>query len=238
VLLTGCSGLDMEEKRFMLDVGADFAGYGEYRPDYLVPGFETENGETAYVMHCQGMKLENVTGEVFARRQAPYFNRTWAHFSSHRQTPNDVSAELQPAAVFKGNVAYIGWNIFEEYATVGSLISKELVLHAVNRLLGEERTVFAGIPDRGVVTVTRQADEKREVVHLLFAHTTVRGKNVEVIEDAVPLYDVSVCLKRSQAPAKVYLAPQGEEISFTYENGRVKFTVPKVLLHQMVAVED
>ena len=141
-------------------------------------------------------------------------------------------------ASWDADQAYWSILIGEEYATVGSLISKELVLHAIDLLLGSERTVCAGLPDRGVVTVTHQAAENRDVVHLLFAHTTVRGKNVEVIEDAVPLYDVPVCLKRDKAPARVYLAPQGEDIPFVYEDGRVKFTVPKVLLHQMVALED
>ena len=235
VLLSGVSGLDMDMKKFMLDVGAEFDGFFPSRPDYLVPGFECTNGQTAYVMYAQGMGLKNVTGEVFAQRQASYFNRAWDHFCSHKHTPNDVAAPLLPSAVQKGNICYIGWNVFEDYAEYGELVVKELVLHAIDRLLGEERTVKAALPDRGVVTVTRQ--QERKIVHLLFAHTTVRGRNIEVIEDAVPLYNVAVSLKTDKAPGKVYLAPQGEEIPFSYENGCVSFTVPEVVLHQMIAVE-
>jgi len=235
VLLTGVSGMDMGMKKFVLDVGAEFDGFFPFRPDYLVPDFECTNGQTAYVMYAQGMGLKNVTGEVFAHRQASYFNRAWDHFCSHKRTPNDVSAPLLPAAVQKGNICYIGWNVFEDYAEYGELVVKELVLHAIDRLLGDERTVKAALPDRGVVTVTRQGE--RKIVHLLFAHTTVRGRNIEVIEDAVPLYDVAVSLKTDKAPGKVYLAPQGKEIPFAYENDRVSFIVPKVVLHQMIAVE-
>ena len=235
LLLTGVSGLDMDMKKFMVDVGADFAGFNPVRPDYMIPDFDTVNGETAYVMYSQGMLLENVTGEVFARRQASYFNRAYNHFSSHQHTPNDVDAPLTPAAVKKGNVAYIGWNIFEDYATKGELAAKELVLHAVDMLLGDERAVKVSLPDRGVVTVTRQ--QERSIVHLLFAHTTVRGRGVEVIEDATPLYDVEVSLKLDKAPERVYLAPEGAELKFVWENGRARFTVPKVVLHQMVVAE-
>ena len=236
LLLTGESGLNEEGTAFALDVGADFAGMSEFKPDYLVPDFETVNGRTEYVMYSQGEKLENVTGEIFAHRQAPYFNRGAFHFSSHQHTPNDVSAPLLPAAVKKGNVAYIGWSIFEDYATKGELIVKELALKAVELLLGDARTVRTSLPDRGVITVTRQAN--REVVHLLFAHTTVRGKGVEVIEDAVPLRDVRMALRRASKPSKVFLAPQGEAIDFEWDGERVRFTVPEVTLHQMVAVED
>ena len=235
LLLTGSSGLDMDMQKFMIDVGADFAGYSAMRPDYMIPGFDTVNGETAYVMYSQGMLLKNVTGEVFASRQNSYFNRAYNHFSSHQHTPNDMDAPVMPAAVRKGNVAYIGWNIFEDYATKGELVCKELVLKAIDMLLGDEKTVKTDLPDRGVTTVTRQGD--RTIVHLLFAHTTVRGKGIEVIEDAVPLYDVKVSLKLDKAPAKVYLAPEGEEIPFEWDGSRASFTVPKVVLHQMVAVE-
>lgn len=236
VLLTGESGLNEEETEFAVDVGAEYAGKDEFRPDYLIPEFETTNGKTEYVMYSQGVKLENVTGEVFAQRQNPYFNRSAFHFSSHQHTPNDVSAPLQPAAVKNGNVVYIGWNVFEDYAVKGELIVKEFVLKAIDLLLGEERTVQTDLPDRGVATVMR--GETREIVHLLFAHTTVRGKGVEVIEDAVPLCNVHVSLKRSEKPSRVYLAPQREEIPFEWDGKRVQFAVPQVVLHQMIAVED
>ncbi len=235
LLLTGWSGLNFDMNRFMLDVGADYAGAHEFCPDYLIPDFPCTNGETTYVMYSQGQKLANVRGKVFARRQPSYFNRAAFRFCSHKHAPNDISAQPSPAAVINGNIAYIGWNIFEDYGRVGELICKETVLHAIDLLLGDERKVRAALPDRGVVTVAKQAG--REIVHLLFAHTTVRGKNVEVIEDAVPVRDVEVSLKADKAPSSVTLVPQNEPIPFAYENGRVRFTVPEVLLHQMVCVE-
>ena len=219
----------------MLDVGADYAGASEFRPDYMIPDFETVNGETAYVMYSQGQMLQNVTGEVFARRQASYFNRDYTHFCSHQHTPNDVDAPLLPAAVRKGNVAYIGWDVFEDYATKGELVVKELVLHAIDLLLGDERMLKTNLPDRGVATVTEQ--NGRHIVHLLFAHTTVRGKGVEVIEDALPVRDVSVSVRLDEAPARVFLAPEGTELPFTWDGARASFTVPQVLLHQMVVAD-
>jgi len=65
----------------------------------------------------------------------------------------------------------------------------------------------------------------------------VRGKKTEIIEDAVPLINVPVSAAYEKKPQRVYLAPQGTELDFTYENGRVKFTVPEVVLHQMAVIE-
>ena len=146
-----------------------------------------------------------------------------------------MDAPLEPAAVMKGNVAYIGWNVFEDYATKGELVCKELALYAINSLLGDERAVITDLPDRGVTTVTKQ--DGRAIVHLLFAHTTVRGKGIEVIEDAIPLFNTEVSVKLTKQPERVYLAPEEEDIPFEWDGTKVKFTVPKFVLHQMIAIE-
>ena len=235
LLLTGESGLTREKDRFALDVGAAYAGPEPFRPDYMIPRYDALNGRTAYVMYAPGYRLKEVTGEVLCDRQAPYFNRDYRHFSSHQHTPNDEGAPLEPAAVLNGRVAYIGWNVFEDYAVKGELHARELALEAIDRLLGDERRIWAALPDRGVVTVTAQPG--RDIVHLLFAHTTVRGRGIEVIEDAVALSHVDVSLRTDgRAPASVRCVPQGDAIPFTYDGGRVRFTVPAVELHQMVEV--
>ncbi len=236
LLLTGDSGLKQDKTAFALEIGAEFAGETASFPDYLIPDFDTVNGGAEYVMYTRGNDLRNVTGEVFAHRQTSYFNRQGVRFCSHQHTPNDVHASHEPAAVMTGNTAYIGWKVFEDYATKGALILKEVVLYAIERLLGDDRLVRVTLPDRGVVTVTQQPG--RKIVHLLFAHTCVRGKGIEVIEDAVPLHDVQVALRVGHAPSRVLLAPEGTALPFTYEGGRVCFTVPKMVLHQMISVED
>jgi hypothetical protein len=94
------------------------------------------------------------------------------------------------------------------------------------------------VPDRAVVTYTRQEAEKRNILHLLFAHTTVRGKNTEVIEDTVPLYNVKCSVKCDEKPRKITLVPSGEKLDFEYSDGRAEFTVPEVDIHQMVEIEN
>jgi len=235
LLLTGESGLKKDADEFAFDTGADFAGENGFRPDYLVPDFETVNGRTEYVMYSRGMKLENITGEVFAHRQNSYFNRAWNHFCSHKHTPNDVSANIEPAAVLKGNIAYIAWDIFEDYATAGELIAKETVIYAIKRLMNGCETVKTNLPDKGVVTLTKQGS--RQIVHLLYTATTLRGKNVEVIEDAVPLHNIAVSVACDKQPESVYLAPEKTPINFEWDGKHVSFTVPEITLHQMIAIE-
>ncbi len=227
----------IRDGKFILDVGAKYIGKNEFEPTYYIPCHETVNGTTEYVMRCNSYKIEAEDCEVAAYMQNPYFNRTLEHFCSHAHAPNNPD-ETFPAAAIKGNVAYIGWDIFTAYANHGHLCFKELFTYIAEKMIGNELTVRSEIPDRAVVTYTRQEKESRNILHLLFAHTTVRGEKTEVIEDTVPLYNVKCSVKRDTKPSKVSLVPSGEEIGFEYNNGAIEFTVPKVDIHQMISIED
>ena len=227
----------VKNESFILDTGAVFTVKNEFSPTYFVPCFPTVNGDTAYIMRCDSYKIEVVDGEVTALRENPYFNRERERFCSHMHAPNN-EAERFPAVVINGNVAYISWNIFTAYGELGHLCFKEIFTDTVKRLMGDTITVKVGLPDKAVMTLTRQEAEKRSILHLLFAHTTVRGRSTEVIEDTVPLYNVKCEVKYATEPSRVYLAPEKEEISFTYENGSVKFTVPVVDIHAMAVIDD
>ncbi|MBQ8782359.1 MAG: beta-galactosidase trimerization domain-containing protein [Clostridia bacterium] len=221
---------------FLLDVGAEFKGENEFEPTYLVPCYDTVDGETAYVMRCKSFLFDKKDGEIVAGLQNPYFNRTAEHFCSHAHAPNNPEVTL-PGAIIKGNIAYIGWDIFSAYANHGHLCFKELFTYTLNRLMGDDFTVTASIPDKGVVTYTRQEKEKRNILHLLFAHTTVRGEKTEVIEDTVPLYNVKCAVKCDSKPSRIALVPSGEELKFEFNNGKAEFTVPEVDIHQMISIE-
>ncbi|MBE6795411.1 MAG: beta-galactosidase [Ruminococcaceae bacterium] len=225
----------VKDGKFLLDFGAEHKGKNDFNPTYFIPEFETVNGNTEYIMRCDFNKFDVSEGEVVAYMQNPYFNRTLEHFCSHAHAPNNPEKTF-PGAVINGNVAYIGWDIFTGYGNHGHLCFKELFTHIIRKMMDDEATVFADVPDRAVVTYARQEKEKRGILHLLFAHTTVRGRSTEVIEDTVPLYNIHCSVKCDKKPAKVALVPSGEELNFEYSNGRAEFTVPKVDIHQMVEI--
>ncbi len=226
----------VKDNKFILDFGAEYKGKNEFNPSYFIPEFETVNGRTEYIMRCDFNKFNATEGEVVALMQNPYFNRTLEHFCSHMHAPNNPEENFC-GAVINGNIAYIGWDIFTAYANHGHLYFKELFAYILKRMLGDEVQVFVNIPDKAVMTYTRQEAEKRNILHLLFAHTTVRGKSTEVIEDTVPLYNVKCSVKREEKPSSVRLVPSGEELDFDFVNGRAEFTVPQVNIHQMIEIK-
>lgn len=225
----------VKDGKFILDFGAEYEGKNEFNPTYFIPEFDTVNGKPEYVMRCDFNKFTSTEGEIVAYMQNPYFNRTLEHFCSHAHAPNNPTENFHGAVINK-NVAYIGWDIFTAYANHGHLCFKELFTYIIKRMMGDETTVFATLPDRAVLTYTTQEKENRNILHLLFAHTTVRGKNTEVIEDTVPLYNVKCNVKCPKKPSKITLVPSGEELDFDYINGRADFVVPEIAIHQMVEI--
>jgi len=235
ILATGdaCTGGD----GFIFDFGAKFEGKNDYSPTYMRPcsdeGFI--NGVTEYVMYGPAYNITVTGGKAIAELIEPYFNRTPEHFCSHQHAPNRPNG-ARVGAVVTENTGYIAWKVFADYATKGELHAKELVLRVLRELFPDsERTVRASLPDRGIVTLYRQGS--RDVLNALFAYTSVRGKGTEVIEGAVPIYDVEFEVKRNAAPARVYTAPEGKELKFEYSGGVVKFTLPKLLISQIVIIE-
>ena len=225
----------VKDGKFFLDIGAEYKGINEFNPTYLIPCYETVNGITEYIMRCNSFVIEPDDCEIEAYMQNPYFNRTAEHFCSHMHAPNNPETNFA-GAIIKGNIAYIGWDIFTAYAKHGHLCFKELFAHIIGKLLGNTATVSAALPDRAVVTYTRQEKENRNILHLLFAHTTVRGENTEVIEDTVPLYNVECSVRCDSEPVSVKLVPSGESIDYKFKDGKASFTVPEVNIHQMVEI--
>ncbi len=233
LLLSGKSGLNKDDK-FCVDTGIEYKGENKFSPTYFIPDFETVNGVTEYIMREPLHTFKNIDADIIAYGQNPYFNRTADRFCSHQHFPNDRSCTY-PAASIKGNVAYIGWDVFIGYAVYGDLHQKELAAHVIDLLLKNDASIRVNLPDRGVVSLAEQGE--RKIVHLLYAHTTIRGRDTEVIEDVVPIFDIDVSVKCEKKPAKVTLVPENKELDFKFADGEVSFAVPKVYIHQMICIE-
>jgi hypothetical protein len=237
LLATGESGLNESGDGFALNFGVERISENPFRPDYLRPCFKPENlYETSYVFYSRGQKISLAGGCELGRMESPYFNRDIFTFCSHQHAPDSFEYG-GPGMVEGPDGIYIACDVFEEYATGGSLIMKEIVKYALNRLLAEKITLKTNLPAQGVVTLMHQAYKNRYVNHLLYASPVRRGENIEVIEDILPVYNVEVELLISQKVKKAYLAPEMEELHFVQQGDRVKFTVGRLYCHTMAVFE-
>ncbi len=238
VLASGTSCLSTAKDEFVVDLGAVWKGVSAFRPVYFRPDFDIGClRNSAYVIYEQAYDMEaKPDAKVLIHRENPYFNRTTFTFCSHQHTPNDKTKSY-PAATLGKNGAYVSSEIFAEYANKGSITTKMMLLGVIEALLAEDKTIVTDLPAQSIVTLMDQTAEHRLVNHLLYASPVKRGDGIEIIEDILPVYDVHVTLRTDRTPKRVYLAPSGEDILYTYENGAIRYTVAKLFIHQMVVID-
>lgn len=245
VILSGDSGLSPDKTAFALGVGLELLSRSEFAPDYIIAGEKMPAAPVrgAMVIHGGAWNVRtDGKGEVLAERADPYFNRAWNHFCSHAHTPDEKVSEF-PAVLQRDGIIYFAHHIFTRYRLYGQPLYRDLVADAINLLL-PECTVETDLPSTGRVSLMRQADEQRYVLHLLFATPILRGGSggenscaVEVIEDIVPLHDVHCKVRVPEKVRAVCLEPSGEALEYSQHGGALEFCVSKLHCHQMVILE-
>jgi hypothetical protein len=254
LLATFESGMDAAKKRFVPKcIPVAFAGDGPIHSDgkpargrvfasndyadYLLPAGLIGKGlpKTEHVMYMKGLSVKAVHGaKVHMRVIEPLFNRSWEHFSGHRQGP--PGKQGCPAVVQKGNVIYFGHPMFGMYSQYAPGWVKQMLLNAIDMLLGNRLLTHTG-PSTMETTINVQKARKRWVVHIIHYIPNTRAQRLDIVEEMIPLYDIEVSVRADINPLTATLVPSGEKIAFKVEKGRVNFTVPKVAGHQMVELK-
>jgi hypothetical protein len=237
------SGLTPDGERFALDeFGVELVGQSPFVPDYVVPreALAADLPPTEYVMYESGLEVRALAGtQVLADTFGPYFARTWDRFCSHRQTPPDLASGSHHPAVCRsaaGHVVYFANPVFAGYRQHAALWYKRMFLAALRQLLPDP-LLTASAPSTAQVSLMRQTDPDRTIVHILHYIPERRGLEFDTVEDVIPLHDVTVRFRAPTVPRRVYLAPSGEALGFDCRDGYVQVTVREVRGHQMVVAE-
>ncbi len=237
VLASYQSGMKPDCSDFALDFGCQYEGMSEYNPTYIRPAFEIPSlRNSAYLIYRESTKVSATSGRSEAIVESPYFNRTAEHFCSHKHAPSS-GEKYGDAVVLTENTAYLSQALFYEYFESGNIYTKEIVREIIRKLLGDARSVEADLPAQGILTLMKDEEKERLLVHTLYASPVKRGLNIEIIEDIIPLYNVEVSVRADRAPKAVTLVPEKQTIPFTYENGKITFTVPKIDCWQMTEIQ-
>ncbi len=255
LIVTGLSGLNKQGTDFMLDglgvtlkpspvlaedgfpAGGRPVGTRLQYVDYILPGETIGKGlpPTEHAMYIKAVEVEAKPGaEVLADVVGAYFDRTWEHFCSHRQTPSSGQV-TQPGIVRCGNVIYFAHPIFTLYNKNAPRWCKQLMLNAIELLLGEPVLCHSG-PSTVLATLNAQKEEHRIVVHLLHYVPERRSQEMDIIEDVIPLYDLKVSVRPDRPVKAVTCVPEMRALPFWREGDRLCFVVPKLEGHQMVEI--
>jgi hypothetical protein len=189
-----------------------------------------------HAMYRKGMKVRTVEQvEVLGVIIRSYFDRTYRHFCSHRQTPSS-GVESHPGVMRNGPCIYFTNPIFTQYNDNAPRWCKILVLDAL-RLLLESPLVSHNGPSTLNVTVNEQRHHDRWIIHLLHFIPERRSEKLDVIEDIIPLVDLQVRVRTKQEVASVMLVPEQVPVPFDFDGKELRFSLSRLDGHGMVAVQ-
>ncbi len=249
------SGMNADKTEFVLDsLGVSFKSdgptdeqgrlaRGRWYPnndytDYIVPRGAIGKGlnPTEYVMYLRAMdiKTRSKTAKVLADRVAAYFDRTYAHFCSHLQTPSS-GKKAGPAIVQNGKCIYFAHPIFSTYSINGPLWCKTMLFNAIDMLMGRPLLKHNG-PSTIMATINAQKKKNRWVVHLLHYIPERRAEKLDIVEDCIGLYNVEISVNAPRTVKSVTCVPQKQDIDFKADGKSIIFTVPEIHGHQMVSI--
>lgn len=228
VLATGTSGLSSDGMKLLMpELHVRPGGFSPFTVTYmrLGEGVSRDVPVMDHVMYEKGVRVRaGSKSAALARVVEPYFDRSWRHFTSHNQTPPDRLTDFA-AATISGRAGYIAYPIFSAFAQHGNYPYRLLVRNLIDLLLPDPLLRVDG-PTGLEATVMRQPADGRTIVHLLNYAPERRTPSFDIVEDIVPLPNVSVSLKLAARPRAVYLAPERRPLPFEYAAGRVNVRVP------------
>lgn len=234
VLFSGTSAV--RDGRFQLDPGADYLGHAACRLDYFRPGASLclPFGNAPFLCNRAGERTRVTDGEVLAEVYEPWFDRTAAHYCSHKNTPYRDEPAAHPAAVRRGNIVYLAHPLCALYKQDGAQVHREAFLRALRLIYRPLCRV--SLPSQGRVRLTYQSAQDRYVLHTAYASPIQRGW-ASVIEDIVPLYQVRAEIDLPRPAVRVRLVPSLEELPFEQTDGCLRFAIPCVNGHQAVEID-
>ncbi|AQQ70297.1 Beta-galactosidase trimerization domain protein [Limihaloglobus sulfuriphilus] len=252
LLLTGSSGFD-EAGEPMFNIGADCFGRSEYSPDYILPSEEVRCSyvNSPLVMYLPSRRIKVTTGKSLGVVYDPYFNRTARHFCSHQHTPYKPQPSGYDCGVINGSVMYLAHPVFSIYRGYGAAAYKEYAIRCIDMLLGDDKSLKTNMPSTARVSLMHQAEQRRYVLHLLYANKISRGgkmsmsggnvqaagREVEIIEELLPLADVSVTVSLAESVKSVKLEPAGKNIDAQIQGKTVTFNLNSFTSHAMIVMD-
>jgi hypothetical protein len=150
---------------------------------------------------------------------------------------NDPTAPSQPAAVIaeygKGRIAATTFNFGERYIHARSSVARDFLAGLTHELFPEPRVEVTGSHD---VDVSLNRIDGNLAVNLVNTTGPHADPSVYVFDEVPPVGPLEIML-RTPRPSSVRLEPAGEPLDYTHETGRVRLTLPRLDIHQVIVVE-
>jgi hypothetical protein len=234
------------ERTWLEPYGFTYAGMSPFKPAYMVPQSPWTGDiplyEYALYEGASQWKARS-PATTMALLGEPLFQRGPEHYTSHNQTPFD---HLTPYAALaqSGRVVLFGFPLGLSYYKNGYWIYRRAFQQAIATLL-PATLLRSNAPMSTEITLTHQAAraelgrKERYLVHIVnFSALRHTPSHPDYYEDPIALTDVTVRVNLPIRCTRARAAVSGATLPVVATSaGGVEFTVPRVPVHEVVALE-
>jgi len=238
LIVIGKGALDSKEEKFIFDIGAKYIGPSDFDMDYIQVGNELSSNlvSSPFVTYSPAIKSEaHRDSKILADIKVPYFSRTLEKYNGHLYAPNKLKKEEYPAVLHFKNIIFFAHDIDRIYAENGSKVHRQLFRNAIKYLHKNIMIESKGLPSAGRVTVLHQENQKRFIIHLLYAPPLERGRCL-VIEDLPEIHNVELYINLNKRIKNAYFLNLDKNILIS-ENKKINVTVDKFRMHEALILE-
>lgn len=245
IILSGTAALDQSGQFQLAQIPVKYFEPAPTVPSYVRPTAEMlGESELAadydYAFYVQSHVVQAVDGAnshgVLSRA---LFNRTWDRFMGHQHAPVGESLNA-PIAVSNDQILYFAAPLFSGYRQTDYWSYREMAHSLLDGFL-PPRLIKPEGPGWAEVSLMEQTQTEehpaRQVVHVVCYHPRRSMQAIPHVDQSWPTADIAFSVRRDVQPKRVYLAPDGQDVSFTYSDGYARVTLPPVGPHTVVVIE-
>ncbi len=245
LILSGTAALNKSGQFQLAQIPVTYVGSAPTVPSYVRPTAEMiGSSELAedydYAFYVQAHIVQAVNGAtshgVLSRA---LFNRTWDRFMGHQHAPVGESLNA-PIAVSNDQVLYFAAPLFSGYRQTDYWSYREMANNLLETFL-PPRLIKPEGPGWIEVSLMQQTQTEkhpsRQVVHVVCYHPRRSMQAIPHVDQSWPTANMAVSVRQHVEPKRVYLAPDGQDVPFTYSDGYARMTLPPVGPHTVVVIE-
>ncbi|MGQ9561281.1 MAG: hypothetical protein ACUVWA_12285 [Candidatus Oleimicrobiaceae bacterium] len=134
----------------------------------------------------------------------------------------------------KGSIAAVYLNLGERYMNSATTVSRDFLSSLVAELFPSPIVEVRGSHNVDV-TVNRKDDKL--MVNLVNTSGAHANERVNVFDQIPAVGPLTVSVRSNVKPKTVRLMPEGKKLAYTFRNGKLVVTIPKVEIHEVLVLE-
>ncbi|MDR2915584.1 MAG: hypothetical protein LBV74_12255 [Tannerella sp.] len=134
----------------------------------------------------------------------------------------------------KGSIGGIYVDLGKTYLSNTSPVIRDLLADMIAELQPDMMVEVKGSHKVNLVTTSKDNKLLIQLINTSGDHANVKVKGI----DEIPvLQDLKITVAMKKKPAYVKVQPEGNELDFSYESGRVNFILPRLEIHSIIEID-